>query len=403
MRSRSALCATALVVAFVAAFAPSAAAQSPDPVTCSGYPETRQFVDTQSWWNLPGAEPAHAHLGACIPERESHTADIRFDVRMIMHNMPDAAAYRYLAFVVKGPGYETTVKSFDPDFKCAAGVTTCEKWLTYTLPISAFERSGLQEIRLRASVRDVDGNSVRPSINFVTNIWNGAPRDDQDRRPFLRAKSWYGDDRFFGYCEVGYRSDLTPLPDGPVTSSWAPQIQMVDHADGDVPPSWTEVRLDPDFHMGMPGTLVREGPGEWEGILTPARGAAPGPHKLFAQATCEDERGTNAGVLIIPFTVAGNEPEPEPIPEPSPVRLTAPAAAAVVSGTIRFNATVPSGTTRVGYLVDGTEVAFDATASDFSETWSTTRVPNGEHTVVARATVNGRAIDSAPIKVTVAN
>jgi hypothetical protein len=406
-----------ITLGLFAVLASSAAAQTPDPRTCEGYPETRQFIDVQSWWNLPGQAPAHAHIGSCLPERENHTGDIRFDVRMVMHNMPSDAVYRYLAFVVKGPGYERTIASFDPKFRCEPGVHTCEKWFTYTLPISSFSKSGLQEIRIRTSVSPVDGNSVRPSINWPTYIWNGKTREDQTRMPYLRAKGWYGDDRFFGYCEANYRSDVTPLPDDPVTSNWAPRVQLVDHADGDVPPTWHEARIDPDFHADppKPGTLLRSGLGGWEGTLFPAAGMAPGPHKLFMRADCEDERGTNGGVLIVPFTVQGDapapeptpqptpQPSPQPTPQPSPVTGTSPAAGSTVTGTIVLNASVPAGTTRVSYRVDGVEVAYDASASDFSERWSTAEVANGRHTLVARATVNGSPVDSQPITFTVSN
>jgi len=288
-----------LALAFAALAVPHAALAA-DPVNCVGYAQSRQFVEAQSWWKQPGRPPAHAHLGACIPERENHYRGIVLNVRMVMHNMPPAAKFRYLSVVVMGPDYEITLASLDPDFRCAPGVTTCEAWHTFRVPLSAFRHSGLQELRLRGSISPVNNKDVRPSLNWQTYIWNGRSRSGVTRRPYLRGKGWYTG---HGYCEADYRSDKTPLPDAPVSGSWTPLLRMIDHGPGDVDPTFHTVRLDPNFHMGDPGILLRQGPGGWGGYQRiDTDTLAAGRHKLFMRTDCANASGKNSGVLVVGFS-----------------------------------------------------------------------------------------------------
>lgn len=292
---------TLLAIAAVTLFvAPSASAAN--RLTCAGYPQARQFVEAQSWWAKPGADPVHAHIGACIPEREHHRAGIAVDVRIVMHAMPPAAKFRYLAIVVKGTDYEKTLVSFDPDFRCRPGVETCHAWYRLRAPLASFDHSGLQEIRLRGSVSPVDGEDVRPSLNWQTYVWNGKSRSDVGRRAYLRGKGWYTG---HGYCEAAYRTDVTRLPDRALARAWNPLLRMVHHGESDdVRPTRHTVRLDPDFHAGHGGSVLRKGRGGWQGYQrVRVRRLGSGGHKLFQRVDCANASGTNSGVLVVPFSV----------------------------------------------------------------------------------------------------
>ena len=82
--------------------------------------------------------------------------------------------------------------------------------------------------------------------------------------------------------------------------------------------------------------------------------------------------------------------------------MTSPAEGSTVRGTITLNVSAASSVRRVDYLMDGVVVAYDATASDFSERWKTGTVATGPHTLVARATLSdGSASDSAPVNFSV--
>lgn len=280
---------------------------APNPLTCEGYPEPRVFVEDQAWWSQTpgeaGSDFGHAHMGACIPERETLTRDTTFNVRVILHDNPGKV--KYGALVVKGADYETTVYKTGTElagFTCPRG--TCEKWVTFPLDLSSFERSGLQEVRFRLFIREPDGLEMHTSLNWQVNVQNGAPRQDVTRRPWLRGKGWYTG---AGYCEAVLTS--VPVPDAPLTWTWSPALRMMWDGDStDLPVSGHSVTLDPDFHRSPPeqGTVLEDGPGPWEGnvVIDPLR-LSPGRHRLVSRADCADPRGsTNSGVLVVMFNVA---------------------------------------------------------------------------------------------------
>jgi hypothetical protein len=91
---------------------------------------------------------------------------------------------------------------------------------------------------------------------------------------------------------------------------------------------------------------------------------------------------------------------------PPTVNVTAPTAGATVAGSIPLSATaadVGSSVVKVDFLVDGTVVG-TSTTSPYSVMWNTASVPNGSHTVAARATDGaGNVTTSAGVSVTVSN
>lgn len=317
--------------------APSAARAAAGP--CIGappadgtiYAETRQFVDSQSWW-MPDVDQAnnsitnngHVHLGACIPERETiSSGNVTVNVRVILHDNPGTANYVSMVFITTDS--ETVVQkcylratasdftcpgpssSGDGDFVCAG---TCERWLTFSRPITDFNRSGLQEIHLRAFVPEPDGNEMRTSLNWQTDIQNGRSQSDVSRYPFLRGKGWY---THAGYCEASVRS--VPLPDAPVSGIWTPEVGLTTHPNASLPATHSFISIDPDFHA-MPanrGTVLWDSAGPYgpepfgsAPISIDTRTLANGVHKLHLRTSCRDNKlgSTNSGVTVIPFTVA---------------------------------------------------------------------------------------------------
>ena len=291
-----------LLAAPAAGAPPGAFAARPDPMTCAGYPQARQFVESQAWWTrTPGAtgtDFGHLHLGGCIPERELVRRPQRLDVRVMMHHNP--GRMKYVSLAVKGREYERTVaKRRLNGFSCPTG--TCARWTHFRLRPRQFGRSGLQEVRFRAFVEEPDGNEMHTSINWQVKVRNGRPRSPVTRRPYLRGKGWYTG---AGYCEAAYRS--VPLPDAPLRADWTPTLAHVwDGDDEDLPVTQHTARLDPDLHEGIPGTILKDADGPWIGVQPiDLRPLAPGRHKLMLRSDCEDPRGsTNAGVLIIGFDV----------------------------------------------------------------------------------------------------
>ncbi len=100
----------------------------------------------------------------------------------------------------------------------------------------------------------------------------------------------------------------------------------------------------------------------------------------------------------------GTTPPPGDTTPPT-VSISAPTDATTVSGavTVRASASDASGITKVEFYIDGALAAVD-TVPSYRFTWDTTGVPDGAHTLMARA-FDGydNTADSAPVVVTVAN
>lgn len=325
----------ALVLVLASLLVPTPVVAVPDP--CIGapagspatYPEQRQFVENQAWWMPTGSQPdtaathhGHAHMGACIPERENLTdSTVTFNVRVMLHDNP--GTFNYVSLVFKGTDYETTVKkcyvrsvmtdytcpsassSGKGDLKCAQPAT-CERWLTFTVPTSSFQHSGLQEIRMRGFIPEPDGKEMRTNLNFQTTVSNGKSSASVSRQPYLRSKGWYTDTL---YCESAYRS--VPLPDGPVPDLWSPTLGQVTHSsDASLPVTHSFISIDPDFHAEPPrtGTVLRDVALPYGPLPTPivTTTLSNGVHRLYQKAECRDtaQQSTNSGVLVVPFQVA---------------------------------------------------------------------------------------------------
>jgi len=290
------------------ALLPATAGASPGPQACIGapadnpaatYPETRSFVDGQSWWKQASdVEARHLHLGACIPEREQLSGTIHIDAKTQMHANPGQVTY--VAIVWESPGGDHTYTSSNPGWTCP-NLANCSFWKGFDIPASAWDRSGLEGLRLRVTARQPDGKEMRTSLNFQDYIDNGKSVGNMIRMPYLRAKGWYTG---LNYCEAAYRSDVTPFPDGPVPALWQPWIRQTDHGDTDADPTHHDIRLDPDIHNGVPGTFLLDGPGPRDGLVdVDTTGLAVGVHTLFAKTDCETTAGVNSGVLAAKFQV----------------------------------------------------------------------------------------------------
>lgn len=311
-----------------AAAGPCIGAPAADGTT---YTETRQFVDSQAWW-MPDTDQAnnsttnhgHVHMGACIPERETiSSGNLTVHVRVVLHDNPGKA--NYVSMVFKTSDTETTVqkcylRATAANFTCPGPSSTgkgdfvctgtCERWLTFSRPISSFNHSGTQEVRFRGFVPEPGGNEMRANLNWQVNIQNGASASNVSRYPFLRGKGWYTNAL---YCEASVRA--VPLPDSPVSGVWTPVVGLTTHPDGSLPATHSFISIDPDFHAvpSKPGIVLWNAAGPYG---PDPFGAAPisidtktltnGVHKLHLRSSCRDNKlgSTNSGVTVIPFTVA---------------------------------------------------------------------------------------------------
>jgi regulation of enolase protein 1 (concanavalin A-like superfamily) len=108
---------------------------------------------------------------------------------------------------------------------------------------------------------------------------------------------------------------------------------------------------------------------------------------------------------IYPRSAGGETPPPPGDTQPPTASISAPAPGAVVAGNVVVSASAADdvGVVRVDFLVDGVNRGFDTTAP-YGLTWDSTTVPNGAHTLQARAVdAAGNVGASATVGITVSN
>jgi hypothetical protein len=120
-----------------------------------------------------------------------------------------------------------------------------------------------------------------------------------------------------------------------------------------------------------------------------------GSHTLTAKAT--DTSGNSTTSSAISVTV--NNPDVTP----PTVSITSPAAGSSLSGTatLSANATDNVAVAKVQFQIDGTNYGPPLTSAPYSESWDTTTVTSGSHTIGAIATDTSGNTASASITVTV--
>jgi hypothetical protein len=262
------------------------------------------FAEAQAWWKpnpgtTGGKDFGHVHVGACIPERNTLSADTTIPVTVILHENP--GTLQDISLVFKTDESETTVAKVAPGFRTCPVTDTCSTTVNVPVDISKFDRSGLQEIRFRVYVEEPDGNVMHSSLTFQTTIQNGKTVNNVGRMPYLRSKGWYTD---YGYCEADVLS--VPLPDEPISGVWNVTVQQVDHGEeGDVAPSHHSVRLDANAHLGIEGTVLSDGPGPLRErtFAIDTRELSNGTHRLVQRVDCARDNQVNSGVSVLQFTV----------------------------------------------------------------------------------------------------
>jgi Concanavalin A-like lectin/glucanases superfamily/Bacterial Ig domain len=128
--------------------------------------------------------------------------------------------------------------------------------------------------------------------------------------------------------------------------------------------------------------------------------ATAGGHSLTAVA--RDAAGNSTTSAPVSVTVNNTVSDTTP----PTVSMTAPAANAIVSGTISVsaNATDNVGVVGVQFKLDGNSLSTEITAAPFSTSWNTTTIANGVHTLTAVARdAAGNVATSSAVSVTVNN
>jgi hypothetical protein len=282
----------------------AAAAAAADPVTCSGYPQKRAFLDAQAWWmrtpGQNGTDFGHVHVGTCFPAAQTISGVVHFDVKLVLHDNPGTLTK--LRIQIFNSGAPDPVKLVPLSYTCPPP-GTCTWWVPVDID-TRVAYDGCQEFRFQAWVREPDGNDLLATNGWRAVLANGRPASsycNSDGRGvnYTEGRGWYTN---FGY-EIGRLDD--PFPWAPVSGIWSPKLKTA-AGSGGIAPTHHLVCIDPDFHAGNNGIVLVDGPGSWGAARIPidTTRLANGPHRLVLRTDAATSKGsTLSGVMAIPFTV----------------------------------------------------------------------------------------------------
>ena len=239
----------------------------------------------------------HIHVGMCWPvgpDGNEHFVSpsnqrMHFDVRVIVHQTQVATQLVRVS-------QEGDVK-IRPDLKIGPG--NAEAWMPFDIDFASWS-TGRRELRWTARIPRPDPTNTSINEMFNSTGWQMCIRsctpsyrpagagDPQDpRAPFTEARGYYsGHD----YDNVQF---LSPLPITPVSGDWTFQARQVSTGAGGI-------FIDPDFHNGDPGIVIKDTGGPWKGSITiNTRELTNGKHRLVLVAS----DGKNGGVQVVTFVV----------------------------------------------------------------------------------------------------
>jgi hypothetical protein len=249
---------------------------------------------------VPEFVGAHIHTKATVPA-DGYPVDGRLEipVTVTLHDARGSTTYFrvgveddviYQRDLVIGPCHD------------------CSTSFTVSIDLSRVS-TGRHEFRLTANNPDEDPDRSGDQRMFQSTGYQICVRSCKPTYrhagPFVEARGWYTD---VDYQNVRIESDPALVRAGALVD-----VRFGPGAGG-AKTRFAGVYIDPNFHAGSAGLVVREWSGEYSGsVRIPS--VAPGPHKLVLLSS----DGQNAGVLVVQFTQdSGGTPIPTPAPTPTP-------------------------------------------------------------------------------------
>jgi hypothetical protein len=140
---------------------------------------------------------------------------------------------------------------------------------------------GRQEFRFLTTVERPDGNEI-----LVTTRWQAYLRNGNPVRHYRDSDNYMGG---AGYTDRGYQNAIVSsgIPRAPVPRIWRPSVDLGHRSDAR-PSTLHVVSVDPDFHMGRRGRVVRRGAGEYEDA---SRSTRAGSETASTSSSCASTRG----------------------------------------------------------------------------------------------------------------
>ncbi len=303
---------------------PTTSLADADPLTCSGYPEPRVFLETQSWWepDPTTGKQGHIHQGMCWPLNQTVSGTLCLDWIVVFHDNVGVIRRFKLQDDYSTDFIFSDGRSIDSS---QADVTILKTVCIDTKKLP----DGLRQIRMYVYLDHPNGNSQRTKAKYPVNVRNG--------NSFAATK--YNDDGGAGwYVEAsganwGYQNADMDFADIPpigtcLSGLWKPEVELDSSGT-------TEhlVTIDPNFHQGNIGQVVKQGTGEFDGVVViDTTTLSDGRHNLVLQSGKRIGSKENGGVFKIPFQVC-NGGKPSPIPNPTATRTPSATQAPTLTAT----------------------------------------------------------------------
>jgi hypothetical protein len=327
------IAATALLGLCLAVMAPQPAGAEPDSYACLGapddypnrlYPEPRVFLESQGWWSprrtAPGGASVHIHVGVCFPQGVAWNPDadgkVRLDFRLRLHNASNHRVARFRGSIAccdaipgGGAGFDDT--SAETKALIASAMPNGHVYVTKVLDLHGAGSDGRKEARFTLDLRHArTGRRSFQSSGWQSYVDNPDTTVVADYRPrdSVTARGWY---EGFGYTNATYGGPYSAASPPTVSGVWNPRVKMAPGSGGARVTSH-RAHIDPDFHAGSAGWVVKRGRGSFEGRLSiDTTQLTNGPHRLVLVANARKissrdrvANGTSSGVQVIPFVVA---------------------------------------------------------------------------------------------------
>jgi hypothetical protein len=297
------------------------------------YPEPRVFLESQGWWGerkADGTVPRygnaeHIHVGMCFPLRQTVSDTVTLKVRVQGHRLKRNSVIRSTTLHDPATGGPDGIglATINWDYTNLVDNGSFDSTRTVKIPTKQRLPDGLREFRNLTRLARSDGDEIHASSGWCWKINNTTQPDTADsgtcdnNANYTQGRGWYSCFEYKiaevrNWAAAGAPEKLYPWNGIPAGQNYSISIGARDGAgplDNKTFDGW-EVRLDPNFHAGDKGYLVKSGSTPATGVTAtiPGDSLTPGLHKLvilaFADTNCSiTAKGEMTGVLSVSLDV----------------------------------------------------------------------------------------------------
>jgi hypothetical protein len=271
----------AAFLAAVAALTVGAWSSSPPPAYSAPASVT---LESQGWWRkagivVPSQVGEHVHVQATVPvDGVPINGRISVPVKVTLHNHTGKTNWLRVAD-------GSTPKQSWPIAIGPCGDCT---WTSTVVVDFSSWGTGRREMRWSANVPDnSEGKRHYQSTGWQVCVRSCSP--SYRSGPFTEARGWY---EGRGYANARLTSTLSTVRSGGTIKV------ALKPGSGGFPTRFSGIYIDPDFHAGSSGRVVRESTSAFTGsVALPSM--TSGSHRLVLLSS----DGLNAGVQVVPFEV----------------------------------------------------------------------------------------------------